>query len=781
MKIKYKFFLAFLVTSLTLTALAALIFYHVTKGYFEFQLNQQLRSLTQAKVDSVDVYLRTQRDLISSAVLFLDLPQLLSGSATASELQGTKRSLELLMNNGASNIYAIYIIDDQNRIVLSTNEADQADLYDTGAVDYSQSERGVRFEAVKYCEATRKPCFAGVVPVYNQFNGRYEGSLIMDFSLDLLNSGMMGLAGMGKTGDSYVVDHQGLFMTESRFSPNSSLRQQASRSQLTNCQVNSNFGLDLEKIYIASNYNNHGIAVLSTCVSIPNIDWYLILEIDQAEALSFMDNILIVALLLILLVLIFSYFFASGFARSLIDPILRLQKAVAAVEQGDWAQKVELKSRDELGVLAGVFNRMTAALQSSQKDMSAQVIKQTKKVNLQKQDLYDQQRAVLNILEDIEDEKAKADTERDKLDAVVQSMVDGVLVVDQLGKIILFNKAAELISGCASKEVIGRNYLQTFNLRDELSDRPLTDFFTKAISDKQVERLTDKAILVRPDGQKLPVSGSAAPLFDRKGDLIGCAVVIRDVSREREVDRMKTEFISITSHQMRTPLSTINWYLEALLTGSAGELTADQLEFIKQIDIGKSRMIKLVNSMLNISRIEAGRLKIDPEPTDIIAWLKEEINEVDKVAKQNNLTINFAEPSFALKDVPLDQGLWQQVIQNFLSNAIKYSIDSTEKTITVALTKNQDSFIISVKDSGIGIPQADQVKIFQKFYRAANALHSDTDGTGIGLYVTRMVADLVGGKIWFESVENHGSTFYASLPLTGMSKKHGDRKLEIVK
>jgi hypothetical protein len=115
MKIKYKFFLAFLVTSLTLTALAALIFYHVTKGYFEFQLNQQLRSLTQAKVDSVDVYLRTQRDLISSAVLFLDLPQLLSGSATASELQGTKRSLELLMNNGASNIYAIYIIDDQNR------------------------------------------------------------------------------------------------------------------------------------------------------------------------------------------------------------------------------------------------------------------------------------------------------------------------------------------------------------------------------------------------------------------------------------------------------------------------------------------------------------------------------------------------------------------------------------------------------------------------------------------------------------------------------------------
>jgi two-component system sensor histidine kinase VicK len=442
---------------------------------------------------------------------------------------------------------------------------------------------------------------------------------------------------------------------------------------------------------------------------------------------------------------------------------------------------VPVTSRDELGALADVFNRMTVALQVSRKDMAAQVIKQTKKVNLQKQDLYDQQRAVLNILEDIEDEKAKADTERDKLDAVVQSMVDGVLVVDQLGKIILFNKAAELIAGCASQDVIGHNYLQIFNLRDELSDRPLTEFFNKALSDKRVERLVDKAILVRPDGLKLPVSGTAAPLFDRKGDLLGCAVVIRDVSREREVDRMKTEFISITSHQMRTPLSTINWYLEALLTGSAGELTPDQLEFIKQIDIGKNRMIKLVNSMLNISRIEAGRLKIDPEPTDIVAWLKEEIAEVEKVAAQNQLTLKFVEPDFKLVDVPLDQGLWQQVVQNFLSNAIKYSINSTEKVITVALTKSADSFVISVKDSGIGIPKTDQAKIFQKFYRAANALHSDTDGTGIGLYVTRMVADLVGGKIWFESAENQGTTFYASLPLTGMSKKHGDRKLEIVK
>lgn len=781
MKIKYKFFLAFLLTSLTLTALASLIFYYVTKGYFEFQLNKQIRSLTQAKADAVDVYLRTQRDLISTSVLFLDLPQLLAGSVTSAQLAEAQENLNLLMDTGASNIYAIHVLDEQDRMILSTHDYGLGEIYDTEGVDYSQAERNVRFEAVKYCEETRKPCFAGVMPIYNELNGQYEGSLIMDFSMDLLNSGMMGLAGMGKTGDSYVVDNQGLFMTQSRFSPNSSLRQQASKSQMTNCQANLNFGLDLDKIYIARNYNNHGLAVLSTCVRIPHIDWYLILEINQDEALNFLDNIVLVAFLLIVLVLIFAYFFASGFAHGLIDPILRLQKAVSAVEQGDWSQKVELNSRDELGILAGIFNRMTASLAASKKDMAAQVIKQTKKVNLQKQDLYDQQRAVLNILEDIEDEKAKADTERDKLDAVVQSMVDGVVVVDQLGKIILFNKAAELISGCATKDVIGRNYLQTFNLRDELSDRPLTEFFTRAISDRKVERLEDKAILVRPDGQKLPISGSAAPLFDRKGEIIGCAVVIRDVSREREVDRMKTEFISITSHQMRTPLSTINWYLEALLTGSAGTLTEDQLEFIKQIDIGKNRMIKLVNSMLNISRIEAGRLKIDPEPTDIVAWLQEEVSEVEKVAKQNNLTVNFVQPNFTLKDIPLDQGLWQQVIQNFLSNAIKYSVDSQQKTITVNLTKDDSDFVISVKDSGIGIPKADQSKIFQKFYRANNALHSDTDGTGIGLYVTRMVADLVGGKIWFESEENQGSTFYASLPLVGMSKKHGDRKLEIVK
>lgn len=782
MKIKYKFFLAFLVTSLTITVLATFIFYFVTRGYFEFQLNQQVRSLTQAKVDSISVYLRTQRDVISTSVLFLDLPRLLRGQAPSSDqLALSRERMKLLMASGSNNIYSIYVLDARGQVILTSEESALGTIYDQGDTDYSRAKRSVRFEAVKYCQDSRKPCFAGVMPIFNETSGVYEGSLVIDFNMTVLNSSMMGLAGMGKTGDSYVIDYQGLFMTESRFSPNSSLRQQASKSQLANCEKNLSFGLDLDKIQIAHNYNNHGVAVLSSCVHVPDINWFLVLEINASEALSFMDNVLLVALLLVMLALIFSYFFASGFARQLIDPILRLQKAAGAVEKGDWTHELPVRSKDELGILASAFNRMMSALATSQKELATQVAKQTKKVNVQKQDLSDQQRAVFNILEDIEDEKAKADAERNKLDAVVQGMVDGVFVVDAAGKIILFNKAAELISGCANAQAVGSAYTQIFNLRDELSDRSLSEFVSESLLAKQAKRLADKAVLVRPDGQKLPVSASAAPLFDRDGLIIGCAVVIRDVSREREVDKMKTEFISITSHQMRTPLSTINWYLEALLTGSAGELNPDQLEFIKQIDIGKSRMIKLVNSMLNISRIEAGRLKIEPEATDIIAWIKAEIKEVEQVALQNKLNISFTEPNFTLPAVPLDQGLWQQVIQNFLSNAIKYSIDSKERLITVALSKDDANFTISVKDSGIGIPKADQSKIFQKFYRAENALHSDTDGTGIGLYVTRMVADLVGGKIWFESEENKGTTFYASLPLAGMSKKHGDRRLEIVK
>jgi PAS domain S-box-containing protein len=353
-------------------------------------------------------------------------------------------------------------------------------------------------------------------------------------------------------------------------------------------------------------------------------------------------------------------------------------------------------------------------------------------------------------------------------------------VVDTKYKIVLFNRAAELISGVALSEAVGKSYKNIFKLVDDSSEASLNDFMERAIKQNKVERLSDKAVLMKSDGLKLPVSGNAAPLWNHEGIILGCVVVLRDVSREREVDKMKTEFISITSHQMRTPLSTINWYLEALLTGQAGELNEDQTEFISQINIGNARLIKIVNSILNISRIEAGRLKIEPEPTDVVEWLKSEIKEVEPLAKQGSVEIKINWPQTKMPLVSLDQGLWQQVVHNFLTNAIKYSIDSTNKEVTISLAVQGKDFVISVKDSGMGIPKEAQAKIFQKFYRAKNAMHSDADGNGLGLYVAKMIADLSGGRLWFESEENKGTTFYASLPLVGMKKREGDRKLETV-
>jgi len=783
MKIKYKFFIAFLVTSLTLTGITTFIFYYVTKNYFEFQVNQQVRSLTQAKIDSVDVFLRAQRDTITTAVLSLDLKNILSDK-TGSEAQKIKLAdsesrMDVIMSAGSSYIYSMYVIDSDGIVIMTTNKDIRAQHYQQD-LDHVKAKRAIHFEPIGYCHDSLNTCLSGALPIFNDRTGEFEGALVMDFSLDILNSSMLGLAGMGKTGDSYLIDDKGTYLTESRFSAHSSLRQQASRSQMENCNQNLTFGMDLEKIYIKRHFNNRGIEVLSSCVHVPDSNWFLVLEITTEEALSFMDNVLMVALLLVVLVLIFCYFFAVGFSRQLIDPIVKLQVAVQAVEKGDWTQEVVIKSKDELGLLSQVFNRMIKALSINRRELDKQVAKQTKEINVQKQDLYDQQRAVLNILEDIEDEKAKADTEREKLDTVVQGISDGVFVVDASGKIILFNRAAESMSGQSAIQAIGHQYNQVFNLRDESNDQPLADVVNDAISTSQVQRLPDKAILVRADGVKMAVSGNVAPLWNHEGSIMGCTVVIRDVSHEREVDKMKTEFISITSHQMRTPLSTINWYLEALLTGQAGTLTADQEEFIKQINIGNNRMIKLVNSILNISRIEAGRLKIEPDPTDVVAWLKSEIKEVEPLAKQNNLTIEFTEPEIKLPLVPMDQGLWQQVVHNFLTNAVKYSINSKESLVKVAITQVEANFVISVKDSGIGIPKAAQEKIFSKFYRAKNAMHSDADGTGLGLYVAKMIADLVGGKIWFESIEDQGTTFFASLPLAGMQKRDGDRHLEAV-
>ncbi len=217
-----------------------------------------------------------------------------------------------------------------------------------------------------------------------------------------------------------------------------------------------------------------------------------------------------------------------------------------------------------------------------------------------------------------------------------------------------------------------------------------------------------------------------------------------------DVDKLKNEFVGIASHQLRTPLATMSWYVEMLRSEDAGKLTDQQKEFLGEVYTGIQRMVRLVNNLLNVSRIESGHLKIEPKLTPMEPFIKDIIHELDPLARKNHSTVTFKEPKTPLPPVAIDATLLRQVVHNFLTNAIRYSLPG-ENAIEVALVRERGSYVVSVSDEGIGIPKAAQSRIFEHFYRAENAREHAADGSGLGLYLAKMIMETAGGKIWFKS------------------------------
>lgn len=253
-------------------------------------------------------------------------------------------------------------------------------------------------------------------------------------------------------------------------------------------------------------------------------------------------------------------------------------------------------------------------------------------------------------------------------------------------------------------------------------------------------------------------------VLDRK--VIGAIRIFRDITYEREVDRAKTEFVSLASHQLRTPLSTVNWYTEMLLAGDAGELNAQQRKYLDEVYASNQRMVELVNALLDVSCLELGTFVIDPQTVDVKKLAESVIAEQMPQIGFKNMAFSFS----CAEDVSFmraDPKLVRMVMQNILSNAVKYT--PPEGKISMLLTRaNRKDILLRVTDTGYGIPDNQKEKICTKFFRADNVRSKDTDGTGLGLYIVKSVIENAGGKIWFTSSAEEGksgTTFYAILPI----------------
>lgn len=360
-------------------------------------------------------------------------------------------------------------------------------------------------------------------------------------------------------------------------------------------------------------------------------------------------------------------------------------------------------------------------------------------------------------------------------EAIIQSIGDAVIACDKTGKVNVFNKVAELMTGISAKEAIGKHYSEVVNCTREDDGEKCNDFIAEAILHKKITEMSNHVLLVRKDGVKVPVSDSAAPITDHEGNILGCVVIFHDMSRERKIDKAKTEFVSLASHQLRTPLSTINWYLEILINEEIGELNPKQQTYAKEIYGASQRMVLLINSLLNVSRLELGTFGIEPKRVSIVSVAKKCIKELKPLTMLKDIKIieKYQDESMIVK---IDPKLVTIIMENLLTNSIKYSHKAGQVRLSIKLI-NKD-LIIQVSDHGIGIPISQQKEIFGKMFRADNAKTMDPDGSGLGLYIVKQVLSYVDGSINFESKENVETKFVVIIPLQkNISKKHNNRLL----
>jgi signal transduction histidine kinase len=239
-----------------------------------------------------------------------------------------------------------------------------------------------------------------------------------------------------------------------------------------------------------------------------------------------------------------------------------------------------------------------------------------------------------------------------------------------------------------------------------------------------------------------------------------CYTVIRVADEIIKLNRMKNEFVSVASHQLRTPLSAIRWETELLLSKFKKGLDQKQTKNIETISVLANRMTRLVNDLLDVTRIDQNRLVLKKEPVDIVKTIKEEIEELLPLAGARNIEIIFA-PKKNIPRVIGDSERLKMVVENLLSNSVKYTTNRGK--IEIKISKKDAFVIVSIKDNGVGIPESQTGRVFEKFFRSDNAVKYQTDGTGLGLYISKNIVEQSGGRIWFQSVENLGSIFSFSL------------------
>lgn len=410
-------------------------------------------------------------------------------------------------------------------------------------------------------------------------------------------------------------------------------------------------------------------------------------------------------------------------SRAVVRNITRLREATIELQKGNFDKSIEVHSSDEIGELAASFNVMTDRLRDYRKN--------------------------------IEHKVRELSEEHGKLSSLVESVKLGVVMVDLSLRVVLSNSAARAVFSAKEGEELTFRYVAD-RIKGKVNISQALSSYVRAGKPLNIQE-----VMIGTGYYRLfmsPVRDIVQKMF------IGAVFVMEDITEQKKLDQVRSEIVSITSHQLRTPATIIKGNLEMVLGGDFGKVTSKQRELLEDTYMGNQRMIRLVNDLMDASKIDEGKFELPKEPVDLEALVGEVVKEVMPFAVKNRVAVDYS-PLGNLPPASINRAKVKQVLQNLIDNAIKYSGSTGKGKVDVSVKKAGKFLEFRVQDNGIGIPVADQKRIFERFYRGSNSTKLDPGGgSGLGLYIAKGVVEQSGGKISFETKENEGTAFIATFP-----------------
>lgn len=355
-------------------------------------------------------------------------------------------------------------------------------------------------------------------------------------------------------------------------------------------------------------------------------------------------------------------------------------------------------------------------------------------------------------------------TEQDELRNIIFGLEDGLIVYDKDFQVALFNPAAEKLFMIDTKLVIGHKF-QPQDM-EKAAWRLVTQVIFPSLAPSVVNQSAsgDHSQVVDLSFAEPPLELRVltSPIGGEKGETVGFMKIIRNRTREISLIKSKSEFLTIASHQLRSPVTDINWALETM--NGDENLSQTNKDLLGHALTASRELLKIIEDLLSIAKIEEGRFGYAFENEDMLAFMNNLLAQIVPMARRAGIKIYFDRPKEPLPQVMIDPQKLSLAVNNLLVNAVRYNIENGEVIVKAEKMENKPFIQVSIKDTGIGFPADALPNLFRKFFRSDNALKSNTEGSGLGLYIAKNIIKAHGGSIWAESEVGRGSTFYFSIP-----------------